>query len=120
MIQNLHEMKLKNQQTVKDLAKLMRRKKDLKIRNQQDKRKSQILPLPDPEPKFKSEPNPKHEPEPELEPEPNKRTQSYDNVVDNLNQLKDSIIIQQDKLDTIDKKGTQKPQVRSVTKSVQR
>ncbi len=34
--------------------------------------------------------NPKHEPELELEPEsePNKRTQSYDNIVDDLNKLK--------------------------------
>ncbi len=80
--------------------------------------KNQILPLPDPEPKFQSKPNPKHDPEPE----PNKRTQSYENIVDNLDKLQDWIIIQQDKLDTRHncKKGTQNPQVRSVTKSVQR
>jgi hypothetical protein len=51
-------------------------------------------------------------------PEPIKRTDSYDVLFDNITNLKDLIINQQEKIDTIIKKNTKKPRVKKVKEPV--
>ena len=60
----------------------------------------------------------KKKPKSQPEPEPIKRTDSYDVLFDNITNLKDLIINQQDKLDTIIKKNTKKPRVKKVKEPV--
>ena len=96
--------------------------KNLELARQ--KKKNKILPKPEPEP----EPEPerpivimkhyKKKPKSQPEPEPIKRTDSYDVLFDNITNLKDLIINQQDKLDTIIKKNTKKPRVKKVKEPV--